>query len=976
MSCRLSGRALGLLLCAAGALALFVLAGVACADAPIGSLTQLPGEAGCVMALPGTEGCAGGAGSDIYEAVAVSADGGYLYLAGQGQLRGFERAADGSLTPLSGPGSCFDVAGEDGCATVRGVEGSGYDDVAISADGRSLYWATDVTVEVFDRDPSTGALSQPAGTAGCVNGDGANGCMKARGEGDFQSQWVTISPDDRNVYVGSTTGGTIVTELSRNPTTGALSEPGGAAGCISEDGTDGSGGVCAEGSAIDATDAMAIAPDGGFAYVLSSRDESIDVLRRTESGLTETGAPPCAVDAAEASEQPECTTVLRGLEDPRDLVASADGANLYAVGTANDGGAVTLAVDPSTGALSQPAGTAGCLTGSGDDGESSPAPCAAGHGLRESVAAAIAGDGRSVYAAAAGSSSIAVLNRDPTTGALSEDAGTPGCHGPAGHPDGCTVATGIEGLDGVAVSPHGENVYGSTGNGAVAFARVVPITIEAPSPLPPVVLTSGPPPAGASVRVPPPSSRLRTVGRAIHLRRNGRGTLALACAAAKGSRCLVRGRVIARTRRGRVVDGIRGRVPGQTIGTLRVDIPGVRGRAAAKLNLKSTSPGLPPTHLHAAVPLMTTLAKQRPVVTTGPASGIDPPDYSSGGRPGKAVISGTVSPSGLPTRARFEIGFAPGHYERTLPAKELAVGSDSVVHLVTTEDGELTSGLTYHYRLVAENAGGEADGADRSFTVPVTAPPVNFQPVSSVTQLGQVSFLLEVDCLPDGLLVTGSTLRCLIFGRDLQPPLWGSPASVGTAPGAAVLLVHAPTGTVSADTLGSTTQVPLTAPASGLGQAEVDFKVEHPPQIGAPVRVDQAAGGSGIGLIPALPTPHLKAGVSCPVKHAPNPGGRVTCTFSAANTGIDRADLDKYLLDVPKGLEDATTVGGEPPAVLGGTLAGDSAPKEMRVRFTVAPSVRPGQRLDVGLYLFGLSETTRAPVVASASDSIRVGSGR
>src|SRR2546423_13699712 len=79
--------------------------------------------------------------------------------------------------------------------------------------------------------------------------------------------------------------------------------------------------------------------------------------------------------------------------------------------------AAALAV---TGALTQPAGTAGCVS------ETGTGPCADGHGLRYPDSVAVSADGKSVYAASDFSSAVVRFDRNTTTGAITQPAGTAG----------------------------------------------------------------------------------------------------------------------------------------------------------------------------------------------------------------------------------------------------------------------------------------------------------------------------------------------------------------------------------------------------------------------------------------------------------------------------------------------------------------------------------------------------------------------
>ena len=60
-----------------------------------------------------------------------------------------------------------------------------------------------------------------------------------------------------------------------------------------------------------------------------------------------------------------------------------------------------------TGAIGQPAGTAGCVS------ETGAGPCADGHGLNGARSVAVARTGKSVYVASQNSHAVVRLNRAP-----------------------------------------------------------------------------------------------------------------------------------------------------------------------------------------------------------------------------------------------------------------------------------------------------------------------------------------------------------------------------------------------------------------------------------------------------------------------------------------------------------------------------------------------------------------------------------
>ena len=69
----------------------------------------------------------------------------------------------------------------------------------------------------------TGAITQPAGTAGCISEDGAGPCVDGHGLNGASS--VAVSPDGKSVYVG---GDLVVARFNRTRPPGRSASPPGA----------------------------------------------------------------------------------------------------------------------------------------------------------------------------------------------------------------------------------------------------------------------------------------------------------------------------------------------------------------------------------------------------------------------------------------------------------------------------------------------------------------------------------------------------------------------------------------------------------------------------------------------------------------------------------------------------------------------------------------------------------------------------
>jgi DNA-binding beta-propeller fold protein YncE len=321
------------------------------------------------------------------------------------------------------------------------------------------------------------AGSSDSGTSSCAVGKALTGAHA-----------VAVSPDGANVYVaGGTAGDSVATSfgavviLKRDQATGAISET----GCLSSDGTDGrdgASGACTPTPSLLGADGVAVSPDGSTVFVSSSSSASVVAFSRdpTTGSLTRLGClqgtprpgGPCAAANLFSSSSA--------------LAASTDGGALY-VAAPLEGAISTLVATsttpPSTTPPSSPGGSTSSTGGSSASAmlasifTTPPAstyllnPCIAVNGLDGVCAVgtatqglddlALSPDGKQLYAAAPGSKAIDVFATG-AGGALSETS----CLKVQAPPGLCSAGTLMSAPDQLAISPDGQNVYASDSLGS------------------------------------------------------------------------------------------------------------------------------------------------------------------------------------------------------------------------------------------------------------------------------------------------------------------------------------------------------------------------------------------------------------------------------------------------------------------------------------------------------------------------------
>ncbi|MDX6227260.1 MAG: hypothetical protein QOI76_650 [Frankiales bacterium] len=415
-------------------------------------------------------------------------------------------------------GPCVTLSARKGCTTARGISGAAFS--LISSDGRSMYVSgrNEATIGVFRRNLVTGALTQLAGKKGCVHdqairvdtgcgaghalggvsqlavtrdgkgliaaGRGSNAisvyrrakdgslvylqcfrdsrsvgdphCKQVVGLGDSQS--VAVSADGRSVYA---TGGSTSTLVSfrRNPKTGKLAP----AGCLTSSFV-AAYASCGPAVVLGGANRLLLAPNGRRLFVAAEASGAVSELARDpKTGkLTEVSC----IGGDDYSVDPACAAG-RAIRAPQGLALSADGRQLYVTVTQ---GIVTLLVNPVSGALSQPAGTATCLSFN----ENHDPDCGVAGSLDGAFGIVVTPDGHQVYVGAYNSNAVTQYGRNLATGLL-----TPISRCVSLDAKGCQHLTGLEHAGFVTISPDGRFVYVNApySDALVMFARRLPLAI-------------------------------------------------------------------------------------------------------------------------------------------------------------------------------------------------------------------------------------------------------------------------------------------------------------------------------------------------------------------------------------------------------------------------------------------------------------------------------------------------------------------
>ena len=354
--------------------------------------------------------------------VAISPDGKHLVVLswGNDSLYSTERnPSDGTFELRDTETDAVDDPSDSG-GTVEGLYESS--SVTFSPDGKHVYVTaySIYSIATFALDGVTGELTYVETEADGVDDPSDSGPEVF---GLYEPYSVAVSADGKSVYAPGNSDDTVAA-FSRDAATGKLN--------FAEFEQDGVGGV--EGL-VDA-DSVAISPDGKNVYVGAGQDESVAVFARS--------ATNSELSFVEVQQGTGSGGSVAELENVDDVAVSADGEQLYAVGSSK---LLRFDRNATTGALT--------LAEVEEDGVGGVS------GLGGVATVELSADGEEVYAAGGTSpGSIAVFSRNPASGALSFlEAEVQGVNDPG---DAGPVPVGLRDILDLAVSPDDRFLYAAS----------------------------------------------------------------------------------------------------------------------------------------------------------------------------------------------------------------------------------------------------------------------------------------------------------------------------------------------------------------------------------------------------------------------------------------------------------------------------------------------------------------------------------
>jgi hypothetical protein len=355
-------------------------------------------------------------------------------------------AIGGGLKQLTNAKGCQvdEAASISGCEDVRAIQSAS--DVAVSPNGDSVYVSSSSldAIAAFDRNASTGELTQKASITGCITSNpttagpppGGDGCSLVADPTWLDNVTsIAISPDGASLYAVNSAG--LITALNRD-----------SSGTLTFNEID----VCCN-TSTGAT-AVTVSPDGKSVYMAGPMYGNL-----VESLTRDTTAGPNLGDITHQTCFGGICSTVSNLGAPTDLAVTPDNKQLLIASSSNST-VLGWNRSESTGALT-PSSTASRCVSAG-----ALANCQTRQGIIGVQSLALADNGTRIHVGA--QQALATINRDPSTNDLTPDtAGN--CFGyPTSGFAGCTPMPGSSCCTtfytarSVVASPDGENLYFGT----------------------------------------------------------------------------------------------------------------------------------------------------------------------------------------------------------------------------------------------------------------------------------------------------------------------------------------------------------------------------------------------------------------------------------------------------------------------------------------------------------------------------------
>lgn len=242
-----------------------------------------------------------------------------------------------------------------------------------------------------------------------------------------------------------------------------------------------------------------------------------------------------------------------------------------------------------------------------------------------------------------------------------------------------------------------------------------------------------------------------------------------------------------------------------------------------------------------------------------------------------ATLNGSVNPNGSSTNYYFQWGTTTSYGNNTPTA---SAGSGSSVVNVSANISGLVAGTTYHYRLVAQNSAGTANGNDMTFTTASATVTLTTTPASSITLNSAVS---GGNITSDG--GQSVTARGVCWGTTTNPNTSGNHTSDGTGTGSFTSQLAG----LNPNTLYHIRAYAINSSGTFYG-ADLQFTTLAPTLTVTPSNqnVSAAAGNTTFTVTSNSNWTATSNSAWCTVTTSGNGNGTLTANYSANNSGSNR----------------------------------------------------------------------------------------